>query len=322
MREHHLRSADGTRIKAWQTESSGPDVLLCPGLGTMPEAWPALGRADLGARVHGWYHRGTLGSDRPADETRITSADHLADAVAVLDTAGVRRCVVMGWSAGVTVACELARQYPDLVSGLLLVAGSPGDVFGGMFGVLGMPLPVSRAVGRTTSRVLRDTGPLVDAVLHRLPVNALTAALARHSGLLRPTSANADVVAAARRFVGHDWGWYGRLALALAEEPPAEVSGIHCPVTVLTGRYDLLIDPRHAMRGLATLPQVRTRMLPTSHFLPLEAPDELADELHLLLDRAEAVRGAAHWRELDVPAQPVRRPEPDTHSTLTWARIP
>ncbi|MFC7617037.1 alpha/beta fold hydrolase [Actinokineospora soli] len=88
MREHPLLAADGTRLLGWQTESAGPPVLLCPGLGTIPEAWPALLLPSSGVRVLSWYHRGTMGSDRPADPTRITLADHVSDALAVLDAAG------------------------------------------------------------------------------------------------------------------------------------------------------------------------------------------------------------------------------------------
>src|ERR1700742_2879005 len=87
--EHDISSADGTRIRVWRSGADGGrDVLLCPGLGTMPEAWPYLARAD-DPRVHSWSPRGTLVSARPADRRRIQLADHVADAVAVLDDAGI-----------------------------------------------------------------------------------------------------------------------------------------------------------------------------------------------------------------------------------------
>ena len=295
MREHDISAADGTRLRVWRTGETGRDVLLSPGLGTMPEAWPQLARPDLGVRVHSWYHRGTLGSARPADLTRIRLADHVADALAVLDDAGVERAVVMGWSVGVTVAVELASRYPDRVTGLLLAAGTPGDPFGGMFGILGLPPAARRAMAAAATRLVRDAGPLLNAVLHRVPVNTATAIALRHSGMMRPTSANADVVAAGRRFLTHDWGWYGRLAMALADGPPPDLTKVCCPVTALAGRYDLFADPRHVAATIGALPQARFRVLPTSHFLPLEAPDELAFELGLLIERVDAVLAAAHW---------------------------
>ncbi|MBC6448885.1 alpha/beta fold hydrolase [Actinokineospora xionganensis] len=286
MREHDLTAADGTRIRGWQTESDGPVVLLCPGLGTIPEAWPALLLPSSGVRVLSWYHRGTMGSDRPADPDRISLDDHVADAIAVMDAAGVTRCVVMGWSMGVMVATELATRYPERVSGLMLTAGVPGDLFGGMLGVLGIPAAVRRPVALAAARGLRFAGPLIDAVLHRVPVNRVTASAMRYSGFMLPGAANADVVTALRRFLHHDWRWYVTLALALADVPDRDLAGITCPVTVLAARYDLLADPRRSTEAASVLPGARVRVLPTSHFLPLEAPRVIVDELHLLVDRA------------------------------------
>jgi pimeloyl-ACP methyl ester carboxylesterase len=316
VREHDIRAEDGTRIRVWRSGETGRDVLLCPGLGTMPEAWPYLTRQHSGdwLRVHGWYHRGTLGSARPADPRRIRLSDHVADAMAVLDAAEIDRAVVMGWSVGVAVAAELASRYPDRVSGLLLVAGAPGDPFGGMFGILGLPPAVRRVLAAGATRLVRDAGPLLNAVARRVPVNAATVSVVRHSGIMRPAVSTTDVVAAGRRFITHDWGWYGRLAMALGAAPMPDLAKVCCPVTALAGRYDLLADPRHVAATIGPLPQARVRVLPTSHFLPLEAPDELADELRLLIERADAVLAAARWHRRPVPSP---RTAPDQARSLS-----
>lgn len=320
MREHDIPAADGTRLRVWRTGETGRDVLLCPGLGTMPEAWPHLTRPDLGTRVHSWYHRGTLGSARPADPTRIRLADHVADALAVLDDAGIERAVVAGWSVGVTVAVELASRYPDRVTGLLLVAGTPGDPFGGLFGILGLPPVARRVIAGGATRLVRDAGPLLNAVLHRVPVNTATATVLRHSGMMRPASATADVVAAGRRFLTNDWRWYGRLAMALADGPTPDLRKVCCPVTALAGRYDLFADPRHVAATIGALPQARFRVLPTSHFLPLEAPDELAAELALLIERVDAVLAAARWLGRPRHLVPAPRPASEPISSGTAYR--
>ncbi len=57
--------------------------------------------------------------------------DSVADAVAVLDAAGVERAVVVGNSFGGAKALHLALEHPDRVAGLLLVAPA----------VTGAPLP-------------------------------------------------------------------------------------------------------------------------------------------------------------------------------------
>jgi pimeloyl-ACP methyl ester carboxylesterase len=298
MHEHDVTSSDGTRIRGWRTDNPGPPLLLCPGLGTAPEVWPALLLPSAGVRVLSWYHRGTMGSDRPVDESRIELADHVADALAVLDAAGVRRCVVMGWSVGVMVAAELARRHPERVSGLMLTAGAPGDLFGAMFSSLGIPAVVRRAVTLGGTHALRAISPLVDAVLHRVPVNRLTATLLQHSGFMLP-GADVNVVAEMlKRFLQHDWRWYFTLAIAVGSVPARELRAITCPVTVLAGQYDILVSPERATKPVATLPQARVRIVPTSHFLPLEAPGVVTEELAMLVRRVKAVERA---RELARP---------------------
>ncbi|MBW4716587.1 alpha/beta hydrolase [Saccharothrix sp. SC076] len=241
-------SADGTRIRSGRT-GTGPDVLLGPGLGAVPEV-----RDGLPARVHTW---------RPREGPRVALADHVADALAVLDDGGVERCVVAGWSLGVPVAAELAVRHPARVSGLLLVAGDP---------FAALPAGVRRLVGVSAATALRLAGPL----LHRVKVPDVS---------LSPV----DVV---RRFAGHDWGWYCALASALDDAPPRpDLTGVTCPTTVLAGRFDLP-SPRWSLGAVAGLPQARVRVLPNTHFLPLENPRAVAEELALLLVRARGVERA------------------------------
>ena len=137
-----VTSADGTRIEAWTNTAEGPTVLLCNGLGSNPYAWPELLRADCGLRVVSWNHRGVGRSARPADPGRVGVDAFVEDAVAVLDSLGVERCVVAGWSIGVNAAFELALRHPDRVSGLFAVAGVPGGTFTAMGAPLLLPRPL------------------------------------------------------------------------------------------------------------------------------------------------------------------------------------
>jgi pimeloyl-ACP methyl ester carboxylesterase len=136
MRRFIVTGADGTAIRGETNGGDGPDVLLCNGLGAPLVSWPSLAGADSGFRVHTWDYRGLGGSARPSDPARITVADHVDDAVALMDHTGLERAVVASWSIGVNVAFELAERHPDRVSGLLAVAGVPGGTFAAMFGPL------------------------------------------------------------------------------------------------------------------------------------------------------------------------------------------
>ena len=284
MREHDVISWDGTKIRTWQASGEGPPVLLCPGVGSGPESWPSL--TDRGGLLS-WYMRGTMGSDRPVDERNISLDDHVSDAIAVLDDAGVERCVVMGWSMGVTIAAELALRHPERVAGLLLVAGAPGDSFDAMLPVV--PKNVRRLVGTLGTRMLKQAGPLLDSVLHRVPVTDLTTFLLRHTGVIKPSSDPEAVTQAVSRFLQHDWRWYFTLALALGETRRQDLSPIVCPVTLLAGRDDVLATTESMSGPVGKLPQARLRVLPCSHYLPLEAPDTVSAELDLVLDRVRAV---------------------------------
>ncbi|WP_158843283.1 alpha/beta fold hydrolase [Saccharothrix deserti] len=287
MREHDVFSADGTRIRLWRTDADGPDVLLSPGLGAVPTLWPEL----PSARVHSWYHRGTLGSGRPADPRRVELADHVADALAVLDDGDVGQCVVVGWSMGATVAAELALRHPDRVSGLMLVTGAPGDTFAGVLGLPGVPVELRRLIGVSSATALKVAGPLLDAVLHRVPV----------------PDVGGPLTSSLRRYLKHDWGWYFTLALALGRTPRLDLTGVTCPTTVLAGRYDLLASADGVVGPVAGLPQARVRMLPNTHFLPLEDPQVVVEELELLLDRVDAVQRAVH-DDVDGPLTSRSRP--------------
>ena len=107
-----VTSGDGTRLRAWDNDGHGVPVLISNGLGTPHDAWPDINRRTDTYRVMTWDHRGLGGSERPSDESRISISDHTDDLFAVMDSYGVERAVVIGWSAGVNVAFEAAVRQP------------------------------------------------------------------------------------------------------------------------------------------------------------------------------------------------------------------
>jgi pimeloyl-ACP methyl ester carboxylesterase len=85
-------------------------VLISNGLGPPHDAWPTINRQTETFRVVTWDHRGLGGSDRPSDESRITISDHTDDLFAAMDSYGIDRALVIGWSAGVNIAFEAAKR--------------------------------------------------------------------------------------------------------------------------------------------------------------------------------------------------------------------
>jgi pimeloyl-ACP methyl ester carboxylesterase len=66
-------------------------------------------------RVLTFDPRGNGGSGRPADPAAYSEEEFAADAVAVMDAAGVAQVVVVGWSLGAQRALVLAGEHPDRV---------------------------------------------------------------------------------------------------------------------------------------------------------------------------------------------------------------
>ena len=131
-------------MQAWTNDVSGPTVLLCNGLGTNPYSWPALLDPECGVHVISWNHRGTGGSERPADTAHVGIDAFVEDAIAVMDHAGIDACVLMGWSMGVNTMFEVAVAHPHRVTGLFAVGGVPGDTFASMLAPVFVPRPVRK----------------------------------------------------------------------------------------------------------------------------------------------------------------------------------
>jgi 3-oxoadipate enol-lactonase len=277
-----VRGADGTRLRAWCNDGTGTPVLLCNGLGAPAAAWPRVIARNSGFRVVTWDHRGLGGSDRPADPARIRVEDHADDARAVLDAFGLESATVIGWSLGVNVAFEVALEEPARVHGVLAVAGVPGGSFASLFAPYGVPRSLRARVGRLSSRLLPVVGPLLPVVVASLPPwhELLTPDAVR--GPAREATHPGALYAVLHEFSRHDWTWYRRLALAVGEHAPLDVSAVRCPVTFVAGRYDSLVDVADLRAAARAVPGARLREVPGTHFLPLQYPELMVGELRRL----------------------------------------
>jgi pimeloyl-ACP methyl ester carboxylesterase len=285
LRFYDVTSADGTRIKAWTNDAEGPTLLLCNGLGTNPYAWPALLRPDCGVRVISWNHRGVGGSDRPSDTSRVGIDAFLEDALAVMDHAGVDACAVAGWSIGVNTAFELAALHPSRVSGLFAVAGVPGGTFASMGAPLMIPRIARRPISVGVTRVLRRAGKAITPFSSRLPVGLAFAQVLSHSGFMLPTKELPAVQRAVKDFLATPVDWYMHLALAAAKHPRVSLRRINVPTSFVAGRFDVLASSDDMATAAERIADATYLELPGSHFLQLEQPELVHQELMSLLER-------------------------------------
>jgi pimeloyl-ACP methyl ester carboxylesterase len=284
-----VQSDDGTRLTAWTNDSEGridgPTVLLCNGLGTGPWWWPAFLRPDCGVRIVSWNHRGTGGSDRPADLTHCGIEAFVEDALSVMDHFGIDQAPVMGWSMGVNTMFELAFRYPERVTGLFAVAGVPGDTFATMLAPLRLPRLVARSLTVSMARALKVAGRVITPVSTRLPVGPRGIAVLSHSGLMFPVADPLGAANAVREFLVTPIEWYMNLAIATSEHGRVSLSKISVPAAFVAGRWDVLAGARDMASAAARIQGATYAELDGSHFIQMERPDAVNALLQEFLER-------------------------------------
>jgi 3-oxoadipate enol-lactonase len=189
---------------------------------------------------------------------------------------------VIGWSLGVNVAFELALEEPARVRAVLAVAGVPGGSYSSLFAPYGVPRRLRARMGRLGSRLLPVVGPMLPLIVASLPPwhDLLSPGAVR--GPAREAAHPGPLGAVLHEFARHDWPWYRRLAVAVAEHAPLDVSTVRCPVTFVAGRYDSLVDVADVRAAARAVPGARLRELAGTHFLPLQYPEVMLEELRRL----------------------------------------
>lgn len=208
---------------AWEERGGGSPLLLIQGLGYGRWSWdpivPALAERY---RVLWFDNRGIGDSDKPAGP--YTAKLMAADALQVLDEAGVERAHVLGASLGGMIAQEVAAGTPERVDRLVLCCTTPG-------GAATVPMP------EVTVQLFQEAAALAPEVaLRRFVENALAPGAAAEliEELYERRVANPpDPV-----------GWQAQAAAGLGF---AGVEGaIGAPTLIVTGTEDNVVDPRNS----------------------------------------------------------------------------
>ncbi len=108
------------RLAYW-TDGDGPPLLFIHGVGTTGEIWfRDLQPLASSFRLIAYNRRGYgESSEAPAEWL-----GHRDDAIALLAKLGIEKAAVVGYSAGATVALDVALHKPELVSSLVLLDGA------------------------------------------------------------------------------------------------------------------------------------------------------------------------------------------------------
>ncbi len=205
------------------------------------------------------------GSGRSAQPLRPTSMPELAaDAVRVLDVAGVASAHVYGLSMGGMIAQEMAIRFPERVRGLVLggtTAGGPRAIRPTLRELGSMGLGAAGALRKPGRPWL---GPLVfsDAFRREHPERAreLLRHFARHRA--RPQG-----------IAAHWWA-------SVYHDTVSRLGAIRAPTLVLHGDADTMTSPDNARMLADAIPDAELVLLPgAGHAYLLEQPEASRDAL-------------------------------------------
>ena len=236
---------------ASERHGEGPPLLLVHGLGYARWGWePVLPGLAERFDVILFDNRGIGASDAPPGP--YTVAELAADALQVLDEAGVERAHVLGTSLGGMVAQELALAAPERVDRLVLACTTPG-------GAQAFPLPA-----RTVELMTRG------ASLREFVENALAA---------DPDPEIVERILVHREATAQPFeAWSAQAAAGAAFDAFDRIGEIAAPTLVLHGTEDGVVDPRNTTLLAERIPDARVELFEgRGHLFFWEQPERFVE---------------------------------------------
>lgn len=255
-------------------------VLLVNGLGSQMTRWPEAfceRLAVAGYRVIRFDNRDTGLSTWPAET--YTLADMAADAIAVLDAAGVRRAHVAGVSMGGMIVQRMALDHPDRVvsmTSIMSTTGAPDAMTSTpeAAAVLNAPPP--------------DPNADFEAFIARGVNNMRTIGSPAH--LWTDQQARERVVAEYRRAFNPAGVARQMAAIRRDGDRTAALGALRLPVVVLHGADDPLLMKAGGEATAAAIPGAELRIIPgMGHDLPPGLHGVFIDAITAAVARAKGV---------------------------------
>jgi pimeloyl-ACP methyl ester carboxylesterase len=241
-------------------EGHGPAVVLLHGQPGRAGNWHRVT-----ALLNGRYT--TIAPDRLGyGRTGGPSGDFVANAaatVALLDSLGVERAVVVGHSWAGAVALQLAVSAAERISGLVLVASvAPGDPIGRLDRML-----ATRPLGEVAARATLGIAGRALAVpsLRRAVSRALPSGPAELVADARPSRNSWRSFAAEQRvYVEH------------IDDLADDLAGITAPTRVVVGTSDRVVHPEAGALLAGRIPGAVLLTVPRAgHLLPWDHPESV-----------------------------------------------
>ncbi|SEC51976.1 4-carboxymuconolactone decarboxylase /3-oxoadipate enol-lactonase [Rhizobiales bacterium GAS188] len=270
---------EGARLY-WRTDGNAenPALLFLNSLGTDHAMWdavtPPLTRDFHVLRMD---TRGHGASDAPQGDYSIPML--AADALAVLDAAGVKRAHICGLSMGGMTALEIAAEHPGRVDRIIGANTSAA---------------MSSEAMRERAALVRDKGmpAIADAVLGRFLTEGFRARKPPVLGTTRSTLLATDP----QGYAGCCMAIAGMELEDLALKD--KLSRINAPLLVINGAHDISTPAaEHGDLIAAAIPGARTVTLDAGHLSAVEAPEAFAGAVLAFLRAPEGNADVTAARE-------------------------
>jgi 3-oxoadipate enol-lactonase len=248
---------DSVRL-AYEELGDGEPVLFCQGLGYDRRGFgplPRLLAEDF--RVILFDNRGVGDSDVPDGPYSVPLLT--ADAVAVLDAAGVESAHVFGVSLGGFIAQELALSYPERVRKLVLASTAPGSV------PPSHPMPM-----RGQEAFMRFQTMEREEGLRLIVANSL----GDHGVNERPQLFEEIYAYRLERAPSLE-AWQAQAYAGATFDAYERIPTIAVPTLVLQGGADTVVDPRNAELLVERIPGARLELIPDRGHLMMWEEGEL-----------------------------------------------
>jgi 3-oxoadipate enol-lactonase len=249
--------ANGISLRCEVTGNGRQALVLVHELGGTLESWDdVIARLKNDWKIIRYDWRGSGLSEKITDT--VTVSDHANDLWSLLDKLGIKEpAVLAGCAVGGAIALQFASMFP--ASAASVVAMCPATE------VTADRREASLAFADRLSG--RDIGLVVDSGLAGAYPPEVRKDQARYEAYLAKYRSNdARSYAAVLRMVA-------------SQDMEQDLKAIQCGVSVLWGRYDQA-RPRALTEKVAKLiPNAQFREVDTAHFMPVQAPDLVAEEI-------------------------------------------
>ena len=269
-------AVDGARI-VYRRVGKGPPLVVLNGFGATSADWdPAfIDRLASANELILLNNRGIGGSTDDGQSFAI--AKLAADAAHVIESLGIERANVMGWSMGGFIALALALNHPDRVGKLVLLSTHSGGI------------EADRASPEVWSKLL-DTSGTPNEQARRLlfllfPTDAAESFYREFGDIVATARAQVSTELLHRQAAAMDAWHQNGVARQLRE--------IRVPVLIATGTEDIVIPASNALKLVNAIPGAWLAQFPHGgHAFIAQYPLALADLINSFL-----ALGTAHNAE-------------------------